>query len=83
MLSATFSHWSASLADIKGIPGIISLTVPEPLRPAIYSRAAASNSLEFGDRTDALVVTLQSASWADAADDDKVRRGGTLALGGY
>ncbi|EAW14269.1 FAD-binding oxidoreductase [Aspergillus clavatus NRRL 1] len=71
-LNATYMRWNESLAPIRDVPGIVWSVSLEPLPPAIYARAASKNAMGLTGRTDALVVTLLSASWDNAADDARV-----------
>lgn len=57
---------------VTDVSNIVWALVLEPLPPAIYARAAESNSLGLADRTEPLVVTLLSATWSDAKDDTLV-----------
>ncbi len=78
MLNSTYLHWNHSLPAIENVPGIIWSVSLEPLPPAIYARAARGgprrrNALGLDGRASgALVVTLLSATWAEAADDERV-----------
>ncbi len=79
MVNSTYLHWNRSLHTIESIPGIVWSVSLEPLPPAIYARAArrsgsqGRNALGLDGRASgALVVTLLSATWAEAADDERV-----------
>ncbi|GAB1311770.1 FAD-binding PCMH-type domain-containing protein [Madurella fahalii] len=78
ILKSIYTHWNKSLAAIDTVPGIVWSISLEPLPPAIYARAAGSrpNALGLDQRSSALVVTLLSATWAEAADDERVEQAG-------
>ncbi|KAK4236591.1 hypothetical protein C8A03DRAFT_35490 [Achaetomium macrosporum] len=90
MLQSTYTHWNKSLPAVENVPGMVWSISLEPLPPAIYQRAARAAPASGGkncmgldaandndgqrSKKDALVITLLSATWADAADDEKVER---------
>lgn len=82
MLNATFLNWNDSAADIKDVPGIIWSMSLEPLPPALYARAAKSNSLGLSDRSGALMVTLLSPMWSYEADNVRVEQAAHKMIAG-
>ncbi|KAI1074432.1 hypothetical protein F5B20DRAFT_439792 [Whalleya microplaca] len=69
VLKAAYNHWNTSVPAIANVSNIIWALVLEHLPPAIYARHAKSNAMCLETREDALVVTLLSVTWSDAADD--------------
>lgn len=74
MVKAAYDRWNASYPVIKDVFSITFGLVLEPLPPILYRRHASTNSLGLEDRTEPLVVSLISVSWANASDDALVNR---------
>lgn len=74
MLKATYVRWNTSLAAVQDVPGIVWSISLEPLPAAIYARAPKGHNVMGlpSDSEKALVVTLLSATWDNAADDTRV-----------
>lgn len=77
MLEAVRDAWAASVTTVEGVAGITWSLSLEPLPPAIYERHAHDNAMGLTGRGGkALVVTLLTALWSDAADDAAVEAAG-------
>lgn len=77
MLEAVRDAWTASVDAVKGVGGITWSLSLEPLPPAIYERHAHDNAMGLTGRGGkALVVTLLTALWSDAADDAAIEAAG-------
>ena len=74
MLEAAYKQWNKSVSRVENLTDINWSLSLEPLPPAIYKRAKRPNSLGLSNRSGALVITLLSASWTNAADDAKVQK---------
>ncbi|GKZ76364.1 hypothetical protein AnigIFM56816_006624 [Aspergillus niger] len=74
MLKATYVRWNTSLTAVQDVPGIVWSISLEPLPAAIYARAPKGHNVMGlpSDSEKALVVTLLSATWDNAADDTRV-----------
>jgi hypothetical protein len=72
VIKAAYEQWKASLPAVTAVPNITWALVLEPLPPIFYSRHAKTNALGLEDRTDALVITLVSATWFIEAHDTLV-----------
>lgn len=72
MLHTLWSLWNSSLVNIQEIEGLVWSINLEPLPPAIYARKAKTNALGLSDREGTLIVTLLSATWGRAEDDQIV-----------
>lgn len=72
VIKAAYEAWNASVPSIRNVPNLTYALVLEPLPPAFYSRHASTNSLGLEDRTDSLFITLVSATWFTAEDDELV-----------
>lgn len=72
MLNATYDLWQKGLAEVKSVSGLTWSISLDPLPPAIYAKAAHSNSFGLSNRSEALVVMLLTASFTYVADQEKV-----------
>ncbi|KFA76176.1 hypothetical protein S40288_04113 [Stachybotrys chartarum IBT 40288] len=69
MLNAAFLRWNQSLEAIRHVHNVAWMISFEPLPPNIYAHSPESNSLGFGNKSGALMVTLLNAQWSHEADD--------------
>ncbi|KAI5857352.1 putative oxidoreductase [Durotheca rogersii] len=72
MIRATYDRWRESVPGVQDVPGIAFALSLEPLPPSIFARAAGGNALGLETRSESLVVSLLTVTWADAADDARV-----------
>lgn len=72
MLNATYDLWQKGLAEVKSVSGLTWSISLDPLPPAIYAKAAHSNSFGLSNRSKTLVVMLLTASFTYVADLEKV-----------
>lgn len=73
MLEALYDAFNASVDAITGVAGIVWTLSLEPLPPAIYERHAHDNALGLDGRGGkGLIVSLLTAMWTDAGDDETI-----------
>ncbi|TGJ87291.1 hypothetical protein E0Z10_g1486 [Xylaria hypoxylon] len=72
-INATVLAWNASIASVRGIPGLVWGLGLDPLPPQLYARRASENALGLTDRNGStLIVVDLNAKWNDAAFDGAV-----------